>query len=701
MSPVSTSLQRLRLVGRRVARWRPDWGWVVAVLRSFVVSFLALTLVLWLLPGTQVTRGTISVASLAVGVLAVGALLRPLLTFLTVVTGTIGLLVAGLLAQALVLWVALEVVPTVEPFSVGEIILASWGAAAGAAAINWLFDASSDEAFFGHVLGRAVRVNHRHGRAGTGLVIVQLDGVSEPLLRQGITSGAMPTISTWLRSGRHRLRSWHTGLPATTPAGQSVLLHGDVTSVPSFRWYDKQAGRLVVSSQPADLAAVERSMSTGRGLLADGGVSVSNLFSGDAPTRLLTMSDARLASADRGAASFAVARTGLARSYVLFIGQMITELHQGRRQRRRDVLPRVRRGGSFVLLRGLATVVLRDLNVAMVAEQMSRGADVIFVDFVDYDEVAHHAGPTRPESVRTLEGLDRVLQFFEELSAEIDRDYEIVVVSDHGQSQGMTFRQLTGQTLHDVVAELARQPAREHHDDDPVETWAPANVLLNSASRSDRAMAAAARGALARRPGSGSEAAGEVEPTHPEPGESIVVAAAGSLAHVYLTDLPGRATLEQVEARHPQLVSGLAQNPHVGAVLTRRDDGALLAIGADGWREVEAGRCVRGEGADPLAVYGPMASDDVAGLDQRDHVGDLVVLGAYDPSIDEVVAFEELVGSHGGIGGAQTEALLVHPGGWEVPDAEPLTGLDVHATLLHRLEQLGLRRDQDVDGTGE
>lgn len=686
-----SSARRWRLLRRRLARWRPGWRWTGEVLRSFVVSFLALTLALWALPGTQVTRGTVSVAALAVGVLAVGALLRPLLTFLTVITGTAGLLVAGLLAQALILWVALAVVPTVERFSVGEVVLAAWGAAVGAAAINWLFDTSTDEAFLGQVLGRAVRVNHRHRTTGPAMLVVQLDGVSEPILRQAVTGGTMPTVASWLRSGHHRLRPWHTGVPATTPAGQAVLLHGDTTSVPSFRWFDKSAGRLVVTSQPGDVADVERHLSDGRGLLADGGVSISNLFSGDAPTRLLTMSDAKLPGADRGAASYAVARTGLARSIVLFIGQMITEWHQGRRQRRRDVVPRVKRGSTFVFLRGLTTVVLRDLNVAMVAEQMARGADVIFVDFVDYDEVAHHAGPSRPESIKTLESLDRVLQFFAELEAEISRDYEIAIVSDHGQSQGMTFRQLTGHTLHDVVAELARQPARAHHDDDPAEPWAPANVLLSSAARGDRAMAIAARGAGHRR----GDRRAVSDPGEEVGDESIVVAASGSLAHVYLTDVPGRATRDEVVDRHPELLRGLATHPHVGVVLVRDETGRLLAVGADGWRIVQAGRAVGGDGTDPLAVYGPAAADDVAGLDQRENVGDLVVLGAYDPAIDEVVAFEELVGSHGGIGGAQTEAMLIHPASWDVPDASPLTGLDVHATLVRRLQHLGLRSDAE------
>lgn len=671
--------RRLRLVGRRLTTWTPTWSWFRAVARSFVTSFLAVAVSLWLLPGEQVGKGAESIAAIVVGVLLVGALTRPLILRLTVVTGAFGLLLAGALAQVLILWLALSLVPSVERFSFGEVVLASWAAAVVATAVNWLFDASSDEAFLGQVLGRSVRETLRHPSSGPGLLVVQLDGVSEPLLRQAITGGAMPTVSRWLRSGTHELRGWHTGLPATTPAGQAVLLHGDVTAVPAFRWYDKSRGRMVVTSRPADLADVEKQLSDGRGLLADGGASVSNMFSGDAPSRVLTMSDARLPTSERGAASFATGRWGFVRSVVLFVGQMLTEWHQGRRQRRRDVRPRVHRGGAFVVLRGLTTVVLRDLNVSIVADHMARGTPVVFVDFVDYDEVAHHAGPSRPESMRTLEGLDRVLQFFEELADEVGRTYEIAVVSDHGQGQGTTFRQLDGRTLAEVVHALASQPVRsDRRDDRPVEPWGPANVLLTGASRHGSAVGTAARSAAQRRR----------DDDHTDPSDRLVVASSGSLAHVYLTDEPGRAGLETIDARYPHLLEGLATHPHIGAVAVRRDDGTLLAFGADGWRAPATGE---GEGRDPLLAYGPDAAADLVALDLRNHVGDLIVMGRYDRSLGEVAAFEELVGSHGGLGGEQTEALLVHPTSWTVP-AHRLGGLDVHAAMLARLDELGLRR---------
>ena len=486
----------MRLVGRSLVTWRPGWAWLVGVSRSLLTSFLALSVALWLLPGTQVTAGTLSVARLATLVLVLGALLRPLLTLLTVVTGALGLLVAGLFSQVLILGLAIAAVPTTEPFSVADLLLASWAATAVSAGINWIFDTSTEEAFLGQVLGRVVSTAHAHPVTGPGLLIVQLDGVSEPILRQAMTAGAMPHVSRWLRSGTHHLRGWSTGLPATTPAGQAVLLHGDSHSIPGFRWYDKERGTTLVCSRPADAAAVEALISTGNGLLAHGGVSVSNLFSGDAPTRVLTMSDARLPSAQRGAASFMGSRTGFGRSVILFLGQIVTEWFQGRRQRRRDVLPRVRRRGAFVFLRGLTTVILRDLSVSVVSDQMARGAPVVFVDFVDYDEVAHHAGPSRPETMRTLESLDRVVGFFDQVNDEVGRDYEVVILSDHGQAQGSTFEQLTGRTLTDVVDGLAGSGTRvaggRRLGVPEAETWGPANVLRSGASTTGRVLGRAA-----------------------------------------------------------------------------------------------------------------------------------------------------------------------------------------------------------------
>jgi hypothetical protein len=705
----STSSLRLRIaLSRRRARaWRPTGPRLKALLRSISTSYIALGITLYILPGRQ-SSGPLAVLGLVMAVAVVGVLLRPLLAGLAVVLGSFGLLAVGVLSQAIILDVAIALAPDVDFTGWPEVLLVSWVAAAVAAIANWLFDLGSDEAFLDQLLGRAVRVAHRHADGAgeqllrTGekrLLVVQLDGVGEALLGQAITAGQMPTLSSWLRTGTHSSRGWHTGLPSTTPAGQAVLMYGDVTQVPAFRWFEKESGSMLVTNHPRDAAEIERRLSHGDGLLADGGVSVSNLFSGDATTSLLTMSDARLPPRiPRGLASLASTRAGLVRSLVVFVGDVITELIQGRRQRHRDVQPRVRRTAIFALQRAVTTAVLRDLAVEIVAEQIACSAAVIFVDFLDYDEVAHHAGPSRPESMRTLDQLDRVVGFFTEIIRETGQDYEIVIVSDHGQAQGATFAQLCGAALPEVIAELAADagPSTDSPsiilvgaDDAPAEPSGATTLLLNAIARSDELVARAISRA---HHGVAFDSGGKFSPGRvrslivPGAPPQLIVAAGGNLAHLYLADIPGRVDRERIDERYPRLIDGLAQHPFIGAVMVfGAQEESWLVLGASGWRLLTEAGTVGGEGMDPIAVYGPHAASDLRLLAERHHVGDVVLLGRFDPHTGEVAAFEELVGSHGGLGGGQTGAVLIHPSDWQLPSGSVLSGTDVHELLLRHL----------------
>jgi hypothetical protein len=60
--------------------------------------------------------------------------------------------------------------------------------------------------------------------------------------------------------------------------------------------------------------------------------------------------------------------------------------------------------------------------------------------------------------------------------------------------------------------------------------------------------------------------------------------------------------------------------------------------------------------------------------------GDLVLLSTVDQH-GYIHAFEGQVGSHGGIGGPQNEALLVHPASWGL-DADLLSDVDGRQLLV-------------------
>ncbi|WP_328467685.1 phage holin family protein [Actinoplanes sp. NBC_00393] len=645
---------------------------VLSALVPVALGAVAVAVTVALMPGITADSGwAILAAAVLIGLF--GAVVRPLLVIVLSALGWTGVVLGWLIVQSLLVYAALSLVPGIHVHDFWTAFWASWLGATLMSIGHWAVTAGQPGAVTQHLL----RVN-RHFRRSVptsevpGFVMIQIDGLSAPLARWAVEAGNLPTLGRWLRTGSHTLAEWHAQLPATTPASQAGLLHGASAQVPAFRWYEKTAGRLVVTNHPRDSALVESRCTTGRGLLADGGVSVSNVFSGDAATSLLTMSTVqakRRPGPARYLSAYLMDPFGLTRSLVLTIGEMIKELYQARRQKLRHVQPRMRRHGSYVLLRGATNVLMRHLNLAIVAEQMMRGAPSVFCDFVDYDEIAHHAGPARPESLASLEGIDGVLATLEEVAASAPRPYHFVVLSDHGQSQGATFEQRYGLRLDDLVERLT--------DTDQV-------VVTEENEQEGRARAL--RAGLTRTPKAPQAEAQPAAKPAPERPE-IVIAASGNLALVYFTRLPGRVLLEEIEERHPKLLTGLVEHPGVGWVMVRSRSEGPVVIGRSGRRRLDDDKV---EGLDPLLGFGPLAADDLRRHDGLANTGDLVINSLWDPVTQEVAAFEELIGCHGGLGGWQNRPVLIHPRTLSAPGQ--LVGADaVHHLLCDWMEQVGCR----------
>jgi hypothetical protein len=608
--------------------------------------------------------GPLAALGAAVLVFAFDALARPVLRRIAVLGSAVAALLLGLLAQVAIISAALTLAPDVSttgwPSSVLVLLIATAVMASG----RWLAGANDSSYVLGHLLRRSRRRAAESGVAGPGtehgLLVVQLDGVSRTVLERAVDAGLAPTVARWLATGTHSLAGWWAQVPSTTPASQAGLLHRDAEHVPAFRWWDRELERLVVTNRPADAALVEARMCTGRGLLAGGGVAVSTMFSGDAAVSLLVMSRVnRRRGLGPGTSyiRFFADPFILCRAFVLSVSEMVKELYQGHRQRVRGVLPRVPRLGPYVVVRGITNVLLRDLNVALVAEHMMRGAPSIFVDLLDYDEIAHHAGPERPEALRALEGLDRILDLLEQVNRVAPRDYRMVVLSDHGQSLGATFEQQQGCSLADLIRELMRVRPGETVQARSGEEWGPVNALVT-----------AALGRLA--PAHGGMVVGPDRERDREPARTdlpeVAVVASGNLGMVWFPRVPARAGLARIERSWPDLVSGLVSCPSIGVVVAQAGERGPVAVGPRGLHWLREGTV---EGADPLAPYGPRAAGDLLRVSGLRHCGDLVLLSAVDAA-GRVHAFEELVGSHGGLGGPQNDALLLHPAAW--PLAEDL-----------------------------
>lgn len=668
-----------------------------------IVAYLALAAAIWVVPGIS-ADGTPSILAAVLMIAALNILLRPVVLWLALPLGILGVAVVAIGLQFVVLFIVATTVPGIQMTGAVAAVEASIVFAIATTAISWFIALGEDESYFSHLVRRLV-ARDVAPIARPGLVIVQIDGLAEPVLIDQIRAGRVPTMARWMRSSTHTLTPWECRLPSQTSASQAGILLGSNDGIPAFRWYEKGSGRLLVSNRPADATEIEGRLSTGRGLLADGGASIGNLFSGDAAESILTMSRLSHPGAALGPTRswfyFFISPFAFARAVFLTLGEAGKELWQARRQRVNGIEPRIHRGGAYPVLRGITNVFLRQVTTALVVERMMRGVPVIYADFVDYDEIAHHAGPQRGESLDALDGVDHVLGMLERIAGEAPRPYRFVVLSDHGQSQGATFRQRYGITIEGLTRSLIGEEPDVAAATSATESWGPVNALLTESGQ-----AGGLGGRLIRRLLSSRTRAGAVElgPGRTEQDGSradaargrpdVVVCASGNLGLVYLTDRSTRLTLEELRTQHPRLVAGLAGHPGVGFVLVRSAADGAVAVGASGTRYLDRDEVV---GDDPLAGFGPDAADDLRRLDAMPNVGDLVLNSRLDPVTDEVAAFEELVGSHGGLGGAQTHAFILHPSDWLAGDGRLVGAEAVHGQLAAWLTFAGLRSGARIE----
>ena len=643
-------------------------------------------------------------AALLIGVL--NALVWPALVRLALPLTVATLGIGALLLNGLLVAFAIDVLPGGEIGGVLEGVVVALAMTGTTAGLYGLLAIDEEDFWYHHVVRRQLR---RRGQVEEsevpGVVFLEIDGLAHDVLRRALTDGSAPRLAAWIRAGSHRLRRWETDWSSQTGACQAGLLHGDNDDMPAFRWWEKDRDAAIVTNHPRDAEELERRRSDGRGLLHADGASRANILSGDAPRSMLTMSTAlrRRRPIGRDYAAYFARPYAVARTLVLVLVEVVRERRAARAQVRDDVRPRIHRSRSYALVRAWATVVQRDLQVAAVVGDILAGRPTVYTTFLAYDEVAHHSGIERHDALAVLRDLDRQIARIAAACPEAPRPYRLVVLSDHGQSQGETFRDRFGESLEEVVR-AACDPdgtiAVEGGEDDALAYLSAATTeisrddtvagrTLRAATRGRRANGAVALEAESRR---------GIEQSHGKEVPELSVMASGCLGLVSFPREPGRVTLERIEELYPALIPALREHPGVGFLLVRSERFGATAIGHGGVRLLDEERV---EGEDPLAPFGPNAAAHVKRTDGFPHCADLMINSTLWTEFDEVAAFEELVGSHGGMGGAQSFPFVLHPAELAWPEGEVVGAEAVHRIFRGWLAGLGQEAyASEVDAPG-
>ena len=467
-------------------------------------------------------------------------------------------------------------------------------------------------------------------RAGTGLAVLHVDGLSHAELLDAVEGGFMPATRRLIEREGFVAEPYRCGIPSTTPFAQAGILYGDNRDIPSFRWFDKQAGTVIEFGARATFPQVAHKYFHGTRPLCEGGASIAACYpAGAAETFGLTYRDRGGAEAPgkrtarETLAAYAVnprrlgdlAGHGAQAIAATAAADVRTRLAGGRPAR------------SYVISDMLEEVLLHHVTRYAAVRAMEHGYPAIYAALYAYDETGHAFGPQHPYTRAMLRHVDATVAALSAQRLGGVRDYELVVLSDHGQVPTRPFVQLFGTTLGSLVAE-----------------WLPGcRVDEQKGGRHG-----------------------------PKDGISrVVLTHSGGLSHLYFADWPHRLPAAEVAHRFRHIIDRLAAHPGVALVLAR--DGRVNHLYASGGVHHAFERRPSAAVAAILGAYDDPAilTRQLDRLNSFERSGDLVVFGRWDSQQGFQVNFEDQAGGHGSIGGAQVHPFVLAREGTGVPEAAP------------------------------
>lgn len=524
-----------------------------------------------------------------------------------------------------------------------------------------------------------------------GFLFFEIDGLSASVLQQALIKGEMPTLARLIKES-HTFSKWETDLPAQTCASQRGILFGNNKDVIGFRWYDRKTKKIITASHPKHVLHLEKEVDDGKGLLSKNGASIGNMFSGGA--ELTAFTTAATGSDKKNPydplSYYFNSPFNYVRTLTLVIYEMIHEVKDQVLQKLQNREPRVKRGLVAIFQRAVMCIFVPDIAVQTTIGEMFAGRDTIYTTYAGYDELSHLAGLDRPESMRGLRRVDSYIYQLLLAAKQTPRPYHIIILSDHGQSMGWTFKHAFNQSLGDLVKSGLNQGTEVSEIAGVDEVSVVFGDILSDIKKSlqskfskeifskifhkssqDKDDSSVILDSNTRAiSGEGKE--GDPLFTLPE----VLVQVGGNLGMIYFTKSKKRLLLEQIENLHPNLIFTLSSHEGIGFLLVDSKHGPV-AIGPKGRIYLKRGilRKTHVEGENPLINYGKNAVQHLLRVHSFNTCPDILVNSVVSPATGQIYGFEPQCGAHGALGGPQNHPFLLFPSLLKRPD-KPIIGAE-------------------------
>lgn len=631
----------------------------------FIGNVLGIYLISYLGLGVKVAQFD-DIILLVIFISLINAILWPLLTkitmpFLVLTFGMGTLILNGFLLEFFSPLFSIEI-------KGAAIILAPVAMAAVTTMLSSLITINDDSSYYRSVLRDAEKKRKTDIKDYPGVIIVEIDGLAHEVLCEAVERGDMPTVKEMIDSDDYSLRMWETDLSSQTGASQAGILHGNNEGIVAFRWIEKSNGnQMMQCSGISKVPELEQRISDGNGLLVDNGASRSNLFSGDTDNVIFTFSKIMEFKKLYNKAWYSVFSnpSNFSRIIALFVADMIHEIWSQIIHSVKNIRPRIKRGIAYIPTRAATNVFMREINTStLIGDMMIGDVDVAYSTYLGYDEIAHHSGVRDNDAWYALRKMDEQIKHLTDANKYCPRDYQFVIQSDHGQTNGATFTQRYGETFEDFVKSLLPEDmtvfAKLSSDEDHFAGSSPFSRDKKKIKK-------------------------EKKEQDELSDSEVIVLASGNLAMIYLTQWSQRLTYEELNSYFPELIPGIINNEYVGFILVKSQENGDLAIGKNGTYYLDSGEI---EGENPLEGFGDNIVRHLKRTSSFEHTPDILVNSFYDAEADEVCAFEELVGSHGGAGGDQSKPFILYPSSWKVSDGEIIGAENIYKLLKENLAEL-------------